>query len=202
MGFLGPMILGSILGRSSSKKGTSFKSKSMSSMIDKTFGREEQLREMLMNTPGIAEALEASLGLVQEGRDMQTQAGYAQAGAVRSSLAQNRADMWRTGLLNARPGAGYDNYLRAQEVGSRAQLGMRQMGAETVKAGLTNLQGVSGQLNPMPGLMGILGAQVQYESAKLSAASSRYAARKSSQSDIFSAAIKGFGGASGLGLGT
>jgi hypothetical protein len=160
-------------------------------VMDAAIGKAGELQGILQDTPGLMEALESALGLVDRGEALADQASYAQAGASRSLLAQGRANQFRAGLLNTRPGAGSDLFLQAQEAGARAHLGVSQLSLATTQAGLEQALSATGQLNVSPLLGSVISGMSSMESSRLSANATKYAARKQQQSDMFGSVIGG-----------
>jgi len=159
----------------------------------------DTLRSMMQQTPGLMESLETALGLQERGVGLAAQAGLAQAGAMRSVLASDRANQFRAGLLNTRPGAGQDSFLKAAIAGQQAHASQSQLGLGFIQQGLSGALEATSQLSPSPLFQSYMQGMFSLENQRLSAYASIKGAKAQSKGNTASG-IAGAVGALGAAI--
>jgi len=156
----------------------------------------DTFHSMMQQTPGLMESLETALGLQERGKGLTAQAGLAQAGAMRSVLASDRANQFRAGLLNTRPGAGQDSFLKAAIAGQQAHASQSQLGLGFIQQGLSGALEATSQLSPSPLFQSYMQGMFGLENQRLSA----YAQIKGAKSQATGNFLSGLVGAIGTGI--
>ena len=156
----------------------------------------DTLRSMMQQTPGLMESLETALGLQERGVGLTAQAGLAQAGAMRSVLASDRANQFRAGLLNTRPGAGQDSFLKAAIAGQQAHASQSQLGLGFIQQGLSGALEATSQLSPSPLFQSYMQGMFGLENQRLAAYSSIKGAKAQSKGSM----VSGIAGAVGTAI--